>query len=153
PRLSHPPPSVDTDGFGGQLGRSPPANWLRICRRPATNLSPDTISVNVVGEVEEPGAIAVSANTTLNQAVLAAGGFNRRAQETIELIRLNSNGTVTRRSFDVDLAQGLDPDSNPIVQHNDIVVVDPSTAARLSDSLNTILSPFLQILPVINLGL
>ena len=85
--------------------------------------------------------------------MLAAGGFNRRAQETVELIRLNSNGTVTQRSFDVDLAQGLDPDNNPIVLHNDIVVVDPSTAARLSDSLNTILSPFLQILPVINLGL
>lgn len=129
------------------------ANSEQISRLTATNLSPDTISVNVVGEVEEPGAVAVSANTTLNQAVLAAGGFNRRAQETVELIRLNSNGTVTQRSFDVDLAQGLDPDSNPIVQHNDIVVVDPSTAARLSDSLNTILSPFLQILPVINLGL
>lgn len=128
-------------------------NSEQISRLTATNLSPDTISVNIVGEVEAPGVVAVAANTTLNQAVLAAGGFNRRAQETVELIRLNSNGTVTQRSFEVDLAQGLDPDSNPIVQHNDIVVVDPSGAARLSDNLSNILSPFLQILPVINLGL
>ncbi|MBE9068849.1 SLBB domain-containing protein [Leptolyngbya cf. ectocarpi LEGE 11479] len=113
-----------------------------------TNLSPDTITVNIVGEVERPGTVAVAANTTLNQAVLAAGGFNRRAHETVELIRLNPNGTVTQRSMDLDLAQGLNPEGNPIMQHNDIVVVDPSGAARLSDSLSTLLSPFLQILPV-----
>ncbi|MBT9312474.1 SLBB domain-containing protein [Leptothoe kymatousa] len=114
----------------------------------ATNLSPDTIAVNVVGEVERPGAVAVAANTTLNQAVLAAGGLNRRAQQQVELIRLNPNGTVTQRTIDVDLSQGLNPDGNPIMQHNDIVVVDPSTTARLSDGLNTLLGPFLEILPV-----
>ena len=124
------------------------ANPEQIGQLTATNLSPDTISVNVVGEVERPGTVAVAANTTLNQAVLAAGGFNRRARETVELIRLNPNGTVTQRSVDIDLAQGLNPEGNPIMQHNDIVVVDPSTAARLSDSLNTLLGPFLQILPV-----
>lgn len=124
------------------------ANPEQISQLTATNLSPDTINVNVVGEVERPGTVAVAANTTLNQAVLAAGGFNNRAKETVELIRLNPNGTVTQRSVDIDLAQGLNPDSNPIMQNNDIVVVDPSTTARLSDGLNTLLAPFLQILPV-----
>lgn len=117
----------------------------------ATNLSPDSIAVNVVGEVERPGPVAVAASTTLNQAVLAAGGFNRRAKETVALIRLNPDGTVTQQSFDVDLAQGLNSDENPILQHNDIVVVDPNAAARLSDGLSNILGPFLQILPFGNL--
>ncbi|MEM9978903.1 MAG: SLBB domain-containing protein, partial [Cyanobacteria bacterium P01_D01_bin.2] len=98
------------------------ANPEQIGQLTATNLSPDTISVNVVGEVERPGTVAVAANTTLNQAVLAAGGFNRRARETVELIRLNPNGSVTQRSVDIDLAQGLNPEGNPIMQHNDIVV-------------------------------
>lgn len=114
----------------------------------STNLSPDTINVNVVGEVERPGSVAVAANTTLNQAVLAAGGFNRRAKEKVELIRLNPNGTVTQRSIEIDLAQGLNPDGNPIMQNNDIVVVDPTTTARFSDGLNTLLGPFLEILPI-----
>ncbi|MEM9806139.1 MAG: SLBB domain-containing protein [Cyanobacteria bacterium P01_D01_bin.56] len=114
----------------------------------ATNLSPDTITVNVVGEVERPGAVAMAANTTLNQAVLSAGGLNRRARHQVELIRLNPNGTVTQRSIEVDLSQGLNPEGNPIMQHNDIVVVDPTTTARLSDGLNTLLGPFLEILPV-----
>lgn len=127
------------------------ANPEQISRLTATNLSPDTISVNVVGEVERPGTVTVAANTTLNQAVLAAGGFNRRAKEaTVELIRLNPNGTVTSRAVEVDLTQGLDSENNPIIQHNDIVVVDPSTAASFSDSLGVLLSPFLQILPILN---
>lgn len=113
----------------------------------ATNLSPDSIAVNVVGEVETPGPVAVAANTTLNQAVLAAGGFNRRAKETVALIRLNPDGSVTQRAIEIDLSQGLDPEDNPIMQHNDIVVVDPNAVARLSDGLGSILGPFLQILP------
>ena len=117
----------------------------------ATNLSPDSIAVNVVGEVESPGPVAVDANTTLNQAVLAAGGFNNRAKETVALIRLNPDGTVTQRAIEVDLAQGLDDERNPILQHNDIVVVDPNATARLSDGIGSILRPFLQILPFRNL--
>lgn len=124
------------------------ANPEQVGKLTATNLSPDTINVNIVGEVERPGAVSVAANTTLNQALLAAGGFNPRARETVELIRLNPNGTITQRSVAIDLAQGLNPQSNPIMQHNDIVVVDPSSAARLSDSLNTLLGPFLEILPI-----
>ncbi|MEM1242899.1 MAG: SLBB domain-containing protein [Cyanobacteria bacterium P01_H01_bin.26] len=113
----------------------------------ATNLSPDSIAVNVVGEVERPGPVAVAANTTLNQAVLAAGGFNRRAKETVALIRLNPDGSVTQRAVEIDLAQGLSPENNPIMQNNDIVVVDPNATARLSDGLGSFLEPFLQILP------
>ena len=123
------------------------ANPEEIGLLTSNNLSPDAISVNVVGEVENPGPVSVAANTTLNQAVLAAGGFNSRAKQTVALIRLNPNGSVTQESYDVDLAQGLNPEGNPIVQHNDIVVVDPNTTARLSDGLGNFLSPFLQILP------
>ena len=113
----------------------------------ATNLSPDSIAVNVVGEVQNPGPVAVAASTTLNQAVLAAGGFNSRAKETVALIRLNPDGTVTQQAYEVDLAQGLNSAGNPILEHNDIIVVDPNAAARLSDGLGNLLGPFLQILP------
>ena len=40
----------------------------------AVNLSPQVISVNVIGEVEKPGKVELQANTPLVQAVLAAGG-------------------------------------------------------------------------------
>ncbi|HEY9797967.1 MAG TPA: SLBB domain-containing protein, partial [Leptolyngbyaceae cyanobacterium] len=103
---------------------------------------PNTIVVNVVGEVTKPGAIPVPPNTPLNQAVLAAGGFNNRARKsTVELIRLNPNGSVIRRTVSVDLAQGINEDTNPTLRNNDVVVVNRSTIARVSDTLSTVLTP------------
>ena len=81
----------------------------------AANFSPGEVAVNVVGEVASPGLMKVTPHTTLNQAVLAAGGFTNRSRETVELIRLNPNGSVTQREIEVDLAQGIDPERNPLI--------------------------------------
>ncbi|PZO50219.1 MAG: hypothetical protein DCF15_16155, partial [Phormidesmis priestleyi] len=122
-----------------------------IAQLTAANFSPDTVNINVVGEVERPGTLQVSPNTTLNQAVLAAGGFNNRATETVELLRLNPNGTVTQRQVEVDLAQGIDEEKNPLILNNDVVVVGRNGRARFNDAVGGILSPFLQILAPLRL--
>lgn len=119
-----------------------------IAQLTAANFSPDEVSVNVVGEVKQPGALSVSPNTTLNQAVLAAGGFTNRAKETVELIRLNPNGTVLQRQIEVDLSEGLDADDNPLVLNNDVIVVGRNGRARFSDSVESVLSPILRLLPL-----
>lgn len=106
------------------------------------SFSPDTITVNVVGEVEVPGALQVPPNTPLNQALLAAGGFNTRAyNDSVELIRLNPNGTVSRRQVDVDLAQGVNEDNNPSLRSNDIVVVRRSGMSTFADAVGAFLPP------------
>lgn len=109
----------------------------------ASNFSPETIKVNVVGEVVTPGSVTVRPNTTLNQAVLAAGGLkNNRARKTnIELIRLNPDGTVTRRKLALDLNQGLNEANNPALHNNDVVVVNRNGVAKFSDLIGTVLSP------------
>ncbi|MGD1896766.1 MAG: SLBB domain-containing protein [Phormidesmis sp.] len=108
----------------------------------AASFSPETIQINVVGEVESPGTIDVQPNTPLSQGVLAAGGFNTRArQQDVELIRLNPNGTATRTSIDVDFAQGIDESDNPLLQNNDIIVVGRSGTAAISDTLDGIVRP------------
>ncbi len=106
------------------------------------SFAPNTIVVNVVGEVVRAGAIPVPPNTPLNQAVLAAGGFNTRAKKrAVELIRLNPNGTVEKREIQVDLAQGINTEGNPTLRNNDVVVVKRSTLASIGDTLGTILNP------------
>ncbi len=107
------------------------------------SFSPNTIVVNVVGEVVRPGAIPVPPNTPLNQAILAAGGFeNRRARRrSVELVRLNPNGSVSRREINVDLAQGINEEGNPTLRNNDVVVVRRSGLTRIGDTLTTILNP------------
>ncbi len=109
----------------------------------SASFSPNTIVVNVVGEVTNPGAIPVPPNTPLNQALLAAGGFdNRRARKSsVELVRLNPNGTVSKRSIAVDFEQGINEENNPTLRNNDVVIVRRSTLASVTDTLGTILNP------------
>lgn len=113
----------------------------------ATNLSPDQILVNVVGEIESPGAVRVPANTTLNQAVLAAGGLTDRARNDVELIRLNPNGTIVQQQFEIDFSQNVNAESNPILWNNDVIIVDRNATASFTDGLSRILSPLRNLLP------
>jgi polysaccharide export outer membrane protein len=107
-----------------------------------SNFSPDAIKVNVVGEVTTPGAVAVKPNTTLNQAILAAGGFkNGRARTDVELIRLNPNGTVDRRTIAIDFSKKLDEKDNPPLRNNDVVVVNRNGLAKIGDTVGTVLGP------------
>lgn len=108
----------------------------------AASFSPDSIRVNVVGEVNRSGIVQVPPNTPLNKAILAAGGFNNRARRgKVELVRLNPNGTVTRREVPVDFAMGLDEQKNPALQNEDVVIVNRSTISKVSDGLGTVLGP------------
>ena len=117
------------------------------------SFAPENITVNVVGEVERPGRVQVAPNTPLNQAILAAGGFDQqRADESeIILVRLNDNGTVTEREIPIDFKQGLNEETNPVLREDDIIVVERSRLTRTSENLNNIASPFNGILNVIRL--
>jgi len=108
----------------------------------AASFSPDTIRVNVVGEVDSPGVVEVLPNTPLSQGVLAAGGFNNRARKgSVELIRLNPNGTAVRSTIPIDFAEGIDEEVNPLLRNNDTIIVNRSGAASFSDGLDTVVSP------------
>lgn len=123
----------------------------------AASFSPDTIQVNVVGEVTQPGTVQVPPNTPLNQAILSAGGFdNRRARRSsVDLIRLNPDGTVTKREVPIDFAQEVNDDTNPSLQNNDIIIVRRSGDATFRDGLDNLLGPIGGIVstfvPVLNL--
>jgi polysaccharide export outer membrane protein len=118
-----------------------------------SNFSPETIKVSVVGEVVTPGTVTILPNTSLNQAVLAAGGFksNRARKSDVELIRLNPNGTVSRRHVSVDFSQNLDEASNPALRNNDIIVVKPNTFAKTSDLLTSVLGPLGGVLGLLSI--
>jgi polysaccharide export outer membrane protein len=110
----------------------------------SASFSPDKIRVNVVGEVATPGPVEVPPNTPLNQAILAAGGFdNARAKRgSVQLVRLNPNGTVAKRQIEIDFAQDVNEETNPNLRNNDVVIVSRSGAAAVGDVLGTVISPF-----------
>ena len=107
-------------------------------RQAEFTISKETITVNVVGEVGTPGAVQVKPNTPLNQAILAAGGFdNRRANKgEVQLVRLKLDGTVEKRQIDVDLASGIDEVTNPILKENDVVIVGRSGLTAFGDTVS-----------------
>ncbi|WP_293073690.1 polysaccharide biosynthesis/export family protein [Okeania sp. SIO3B5] len=110
----------------------------------ASSFSPGNLKINLIGEVVNPGVISMVPNSTLNQALLAAGGFNQGRAETekIELIRLNPNGTVTRRQVQVDFSAEVNEETNPTLLNNDVILVGRSGRAALTDNVRGVLAPF-----------
>lgn len=125
----------------------------------AANFSPDSINVTVAGEVITPATIEVPPNAPLNQALLAAGGFDPERADTdeVKLIRLNPDGTVSQRVVPVAFDEGINEETNPSLRNNDVVLVGRSGSAAFSDTvggvfgpLAGILSPFRLLVDVLN---
>ena len=115
-----------------------------------TTLSPSRIQIGVVGEVKRPGPVDVQPNSSLNQGLLAAGGFNdaRASRQTVDLVRLNPDGSVTKREVKVDLAAGINENTNPILRNNDVIIVYRNGITKTTETLGTIISPFGSLLGI-----
>lgn len=117
------------------------------------NFSPDRIEIFLVGEVGRRGRLALDPNTPLNQALLAAQGFNSgRANfdRVVRLIRLNPDGSVTDREYQVNFANNVNEESNPPLQDNDVLIVDKSVLASVTDFLSLITTPLRSVTNTIN---
>jgi polysaccharide export outer membrane protein len=99
------------------------------------------------------GNVQVPPNTSLNQAILAAGGFkDPRAQtSSVDLIRLNPNGTVERRTLQVNLADSPNEETNPILRPDDVVMVARNDLAVTSDFLTLLLSPITSVTTILRI--
>ena len=104
------------------------------------NFSPDTIGVNVTGEVAAPGLVEVRPNSSLNETILAAGGFDdpRANTGSVNLIRLNPDGTVVNRVIPVNYSDPLNEETNPILKEDDIIIVSRSGLTRTADFFDLI---------------
>jgi polysaccharide export outer membrane protein len=140
------------DGDTIVIGRTenPPSD--EVLQLGATNLSPPTISVSVLGEVKSPGIIAVPANTPLVEAILRAGGTRqwRANKNSIELVRLNRNGVTTREVFtyreDRDISQAF----NPPLRDRDTIIVNRSFFGQALDVVNEVLVPISTVGSLLN---
>lgn len=101
------------------------------------NFSPDSIAVNIAGEVKAPGEVEIKPNSSLNQAILAAGGFDdpRASSGSANLIRLNADGSVVNRVIQVNYSDPLNEETNPALRDDDIVLVSRRSMAQTSDFL------------------
>lgn len=141
------------DGDTLLISRAPAPPPDEVLELAATNLSPQSIQVNIVGEVKNGGRISLPAGTPLMQGILAAGGVNRQRanRSNIELVRINRNGTATLRRYNLDLTQGVSGPRNPPLRDGDSVIVNRSVLATGSDAINTITTPLTGLVNILAL--
>jgi polysaccharide export outer membrane protein len=110
--------------------------------------APASITVNVEGEVKRPGPQRVKANSTLSNAILAAGGLSLKGNSnTIELLRLQRNGTVDRKVYPYQPGAAMGDSANPPLRDGDVVVVDRHLWSKVNDGLKAVVEP---LGPVLN---
>jgi polysaccharide biosynthesis/export protein len=126
------------------LAQNPSAQDVELVA--SSTFSPVSIRINVIGESAggAGGTREIPSNTTLNQAILISGGFNniRANKNEVDLIRLNPNGSVTKRLIKLNFARGIDAENNPRLQNNDTIVIGRNNLTRIGDGFSTILGPF-----------
>jgi polysaccharide biosynthesis/export protein len=130
------------DGDRIEVARATTINDSEVTKIANASFSPDRIAINIVGEVKNPGGVEVLPNTPMNQGILAAGGFNNRAKTSVvTLVRLEPNGTVSKRDIKVDLSKGVDESSNPSLRKGDTIIVKRNGLAGVGDALGIIGTP------------
>lgn len=129
----------------GDSVRVPVANNLDISDLllvASSSFAPSSISVNVVGEVLRPGPQEVKANSPFSQALLAAGGITSKGnQNSIEMFRLQRNGTIEKSVLSYNPNATLGNKKNPPLRDGDVVVVGRHGWARANDRLKAAVEP------------
>jgi polysaccharide export outer membrane protein len=136
------------DGDSISIPRADNLSEAELLAVASSTFAPDTITVNVVGEVLRPGTQNVKANSPLSGALLSAGGLTRRASGgNVRLLRLLPSGAIKQAMIHFDPSAPLGSAQNPPLQQGDVVVVDRHRWAKATDSLTDVLQP---VGPVIN---
>ncbi|NER33283.1 MAG: hypothetical protein F6J93_04290 [Oscillatoria sp. SIO1A7] len=126
--------------------RGAEVNPAEAARLASASFSPNTISIYIMGEaaraptLRQDGAIELPSGTPLNQALLAAGVFNsvRANKSEVALIRLNADGTVNQRRIKVNLEDGINEESNPLLRNNDVLFINRSGFTKVRDASGTV---------------
>ena len=112
-----------------------------------SNIAPAQITVNVIGEVKRPGTHMIQSNSSISQAIFAAGGFNRRANKKVKLIRLRNNGTILEKNIKFKIDSELSETIYPALKDRDTIFVARNLWTKTNDTLQDAVKP---INPIVN---
>ena len=118
----------------------------------SSSFSPNTITINVVGEVNNPGLKTIKTNSPLSLAILSAGGVtNKSNKNKIALIRMNPDGTITKSISSYKVSQKIDPLNNPSLIDGDVIIVEKNAWARNTQNIKTLVEPISELIPPITI--
>jgi protein involved in polysaccharide export with SLBB domain len=105
-----------------------------------------TFPVNVIGQVEKPGAYRATEKTRLADILFTAGGFSQGAQ--INKVVIIHSASHNPRSVEVDVTKYLksgDMESNPQIFEGDTIIVPLNERAKNIPPIHTIFSTSMTI--------
>ena len=129
------------DGDVLNVGRSPVVLREQLIKAGRSNLSPQFMKIFVTGRVNAPGGVVLPQGSSLNQAILAAGGA-KPIKGKVEFARFDQTGTVDRRIFSYKPNAEVSSYNNPILAAGDIVRVQDSIFSKSLSILNEVTGPF-----------
>ena len=113
----------------------------------STSLAPKQITVNFLGEIENPGTLNLDPSSTLIDGILSAGGPKnwRSNYGNVEILRINRNGSAFRKKYSINLSQNYSEKNNPVLSNGDSVWVRRNNFAKATDALSGITAPFKEL--------
>ena len=107
-----------------------------------SNMSPDTITVYITGNVVKQGPITLEQGSSLIQAIASSGG-KKFWTGKIAFIRFNSDGETVKSVFNYDPNAPINTEKNPILMSGDIINVHKTILGTSSQIIGEISSPVL----------
>ena len=135
------------DGDTIHVGKIKNVSSLELKSLNDTNLSAQNIDINILGEVNVPGLLKLKSNSTLNDAIIAAGGPTRYANKKVSLFRLLENGKVMKNVYNYDFMQSFNSSKNPRLRNRDLIVIKPNALAKVERTLSDVTRP---LTPIVN---
>ena len=103
----------------------------------SSSLSPRTVRVKVVGEVKQPGEVAVPPDSSVSSAVAIAGGPTNDAQlGSVSLVRQLDSGEIEETAINLE---NLVDDYQ--IRDGDVVVVSKKGYLSVTDGIARVLNP------------
>jgi len=138
------------DGDVVSVGRSSVVLREQLLKAGQTNLSPQFLQVFVSGQVSLPGQQNLPQGSSLNQAIVSAGGL-KVLHGKVEFVRFTREGEIDRRTFGYNPNAPSDDYRNPILMAGDIIRVQDSALSATASVLNELTGPFVGIYSVYSL--
>lgn len=112
-----------------------------------SNFAPSTITVTVIGEVNNPGKATINTNSPIQNAILNAGGFTYKANKRkITLLRLQEDGKIKKVVFNNKNLQQFN-DTDIFLKDRDVVFIDNNSLSKTTINLKSIFEP---LSPLVN---
>lgn len=107
-----------------------------------TNLTPDTMTVYITGNVSNKGPMILSQGSSLVQAIASSGGKKLLTGDVV-FTRFNKDGTMFKKKFRYRTNALINTTENPILMNGDVIHVNKTLLGNVTEVIGEFTSPIL----------